>query len=129
MWHMRSSWPSVALSSVALLAVTLLLSGCSSEDRAAVAAAKCSLPVDQKAGFVHQPVDAGDHRGGLPEKRAVDVTDLGDGRYEVTGQTVIQTDNGIRGADFDCVVSPDKRDKLRGFAVTRLQVGPVRNLG
>ncbi|MGZ4560327.1 MAG: hypothetical protein ACXVXJ_05030 [Mycobacteriaceae bacterium] len=126
---MRSSWPSVALSSVALLAVTPLLSGCSSEDRAAVAAAKCSLPVDQKAGFISQPVDAGDRYGGLPEKRAVEVTDLGDGRYEVTGQTVLQTDKGIRGADFDCVVSPDKRDKLRGFAVTRLRVGPVRNLG
>lgn len=112
-----------------MLAVTPLLGGCSSQDRAAVAAAKCSLPVDQKAGFINQPVDAGDRYGGLPKKRAVEVIDLGDGRYEVTGQTVLHTDKGLRGADFDCLVSPDRRDKLRGFAVTRLQVSPVRNLG
>lgn len=98
-------------------------------DRAAAAAAKCSLPVDQKAGFINQSVDGGDRYGGFPEKRAVEVIDLGEGRYEVTGQTVVQADNGLRGADFDCLVSPERRDKLRGFAVTRLQVSPVRSLG
>ena len=103
-----------------VLGLALLSTGCAA-DRAETAAAKCSMPVEEEAGF-------GVLRGDLPTMR-VDVDDLGEGRFRVQG-TVTKRGPGaqIRAADFVCEVAPDASDKLRGFAVTRLEVGEVRNV-
>ncbi len=92
------------------------LASCGSgEDRAAVAAAKCSVPVSEKAGF---PEDA------LPEYDAQQVEDLDEGRYRVTGTSTV-VDGVSKTVEFVCEVAPDDSDKLRGFKVTRLDVKPV----
>lgn len=109
-----------------LLVVAGLASGCGPNlDRAAVAAAKCSLPVDQRLGI---PADE------TAERSDLRVTDLGQGRYRVTGIVLAGrsgvpsvTRNGAEyGTAFLCEVAPDSSDKLRGFKVTHLEVGRSR---
>jgi hypothetical protein len=99
------------------LGAALGLGACSSEaaDRAAVASAKCSLPVAEKAGL---PEDA------HPRKDAVKVEDLGKGSYRVTGRMgVVGAEHGS--VNFVCEVAPDDSNKLRGIKVTRLEVSPI----
>ena len=95
--------------------------GCAADeaDRAAVAAAKCSLPVDERAGFDTTPTGTtADHQG-------VIVTSLGGGSYRVTGQAVGHGQDGhVRRVDFTCEVAPDASDKLRGFKLISLTVSP-----
>lgn len=110
----RRRWALAAIAAV----TASLLAGCGT-DRAETAAAKCSMPVEEEAGF-------GVLRGELPTMR-VDVDDLGEGRYRVQGTvTKVGPGNQVRDAEFVCEVAPDDSDKLRGFAVTRLEVGEVR---
>ena len=101
----------------ALLCTALSLTACGDDsiDRSAVAAAKCALPVAQKAGF---PDDTS------PQTDGVEVEDLKKGRYRVTGRSIIVGDE-TRAVDFVCDVAPDDSDKLRGFKVTHLEVTPV----
>ena len=89
--------------------------GCSVdvEDRSAVAAATCSLPVDEQADFAETET------GATAEKEDVVVTSLGHGSYRVTGRPVgHELDGHVRRVDFICEVVPDSSDKLRGFRVT-----------
>lgn len=95
-----------------LIATAGLLASCSSDDREAIAAAKCSLPVDQAAGF------SDDER---PERTLVEVTSLGEGSYRVTGFA----SSAETTVEFLCEVAPDASDKLRGFTVTKLDVHPA----
>ena len=111
---MRQWW---LLRTLGLCAAAFLLgetAGCSTDERGAVASAKCSLPAAEKAGF-----------DGWFEKRDATVTDLGEGRYRVTGVVVGPPDEGARSADFVCEVAPDPSDRLRGFKVTHLEVTPL----
>lgn len=93
------------------------LAACSSdkEDRAAIAAAKCSLPVAEQAGFSK---DSPHQNVGLAVK------DLSGGRYRVTGRSSIVGEM-TKAVDFVCEVEPDDSDRLRGFKVTRLEVTPI----
>lgn len=111
----RSARSACAVVLVLGAASGLAACGADREDRAAVAAAKCSLPVAEKAGF---PQDA------LPQKEAVDVETLTDGRYRVTGRSTILSEV-TNAVGFLCEVAPDRSDKLRGFKVTRLEVTPI----
>lgn len=114
----RASSTARALSAIAvLLGAAVGLASCTSkdEDRAAIAAAKCSVPVSEKAGF---PEDA------LPQYEAREVEDLKAGRYRVTGRSAL-VGEVTKAVDFVCEVDPDDSDKLRGFKVTRLEVTPV----
>ena len=101
------------------LGASMALAACGS-DRAEIAAAECSMPVEEEAGF-------GLLRGELPTIVVVD--DLGEGHFRVQG-TVTKRGPGdqTRTADFVCEVSPDDSDKLRGFAVTRLEVSAIRTV-
>jgi hypothetical protein len=109
---------------VAVLLLAGVVSGCTgpNTDRAAVAAAKCALPVQQRLGV---PADED------PATTGVHVADLGSGRYRVTGIILasgrgvptIKTDGRDYGTQFLCEVAPDSSDTLRGFKVTRLDVG------
>lgn len=112
----RITWALAALG----LGAAMALAACGS-DRAEIAAAKCSMPVEEEAGF-------GLLRGELPTM-SVDVDDLGEGHFRVQG-TVTKRGPGdqTRTADFVCEVSPDDSDKLRGFAVTRLEVSAIRTV-
>lgn len=117
--NMRSATAAVFCAVVAVAAVGF--AGCTADqaDRSAVAAAKCSLPVDEKAGFSTTPT------GTTADKEGVTVTSLGEGRYRVTGQAVGHGENGhVRAVDFTCEVAPDASDKLRGFKVTSLTITP-----
>ncbi len=115
----RSARPGVICAVLAVVGVGF--AGCAADqaDRSAVAAAKCSLPVDEKAGFSTTPT------GTTADKEGVTVTNLGEGRYRVTGQAVGHGENGhVRTVDFTCEVAPDASDKLRGFKVTSLTITP-----
>jgi hypothetical protein len=100
-----------------LVGVAVGLACCASndEDRAAIAAAKCSLPVSEKAGFPENS---------LPQYEANDVEDLKEGRYRVTGRSTV-VGEVTKAVEFVCEVAPDDSDKLRGFKVTRLDVTPL----
>ncbi|WP_412749107.1 hypothetical protein [Krasilnikovia sp. M28-CT-15] len=99
-----------------------IAAGCSTDrlDASAIAAAKCSLPVGEKAGFGDDPT----------EKRDITVTDLGDGRFRVTG-FVVGPPEQRRSVGFLCEVEPDPTDQLRGLKVTRIEVDlpPVTTSG
>jgi hypothetical protein len=109
-----------------LLAIAGAAAGCGPNlDRAAIAAAKCSLPVDQRLGIPTSET---------AERSDVRVTDLGSGRYRVTG-IVLAGRSGVPsakrngaeyGTPFLCEVAPDPSDKLRGLKVTHLEVGRSR---
>lgn len=109
--------PGAGLVGVLLTCTTLNLVGCADGggNRSAVAAAKCAVPVAEKAGF---PDDA------LPRTDGVQVEDLKQGRYRVTGRSTIVGDV-TQSVDFTCEVAPDDKDKLRGFKVTHLEVTPI----
>ena len=92
------------------LAVSLGAGGCAKVDREAVATAKCSLAVSQKAGFDQD----------LTPLQVVTVTNLGGGRYRVEGSASA----GDKTVAYTCEVAPDASDKLRGLRVTRLDVAP-----
>lgn len=106
MHHLRGP----VITTVALL----LFAGCGggSGDRRAVAAAKCSAPVASKLDPA-DPIQV--------QIQAVDtqVTDLGGGRFRVTGSASLI---GSGQYSFACVVVPDPSDKLRGFRVVELQI-------
>jgi hypothetical protein len=110
---------------VACLVTGALLVGCQTEDRARLAAAKCGLPLAEA-------VLGEDPMGAMPQRTGVQVKDLGDGRYRVTGMVLVEgsqsvTGGGRRsGAGFVCEVTPDPSDELRGFKVTRLEVDELR---
>jgi hypothetical protein len=100
----------------AVLAVTAAvtvagLAGCGT-DREDVAAAKCNLPVREAIGVTDDSVHT--------DRYGTSVDDLGDGRYRVTGQMVLDT----KITDYVCELAPDPTDKLRGFKVTLLQTTP-----
>lgn len=99
------------------LGVVVGLASCTSnhEDRATIAAAKCSVPVSEEAGF---PEDA------LPHYEADEVEDLKEGRYRVTGTSTI-VGEVTKAVEFVCEVAPDDSDELRGFKVTHLDVTPL----
>ena len=103
--------------------------GCQTEDRARVAAAKCGLPVTEAViGAAEDPANA------MPRNVDVEVTDLGEGGYRVTGMVLVERPHsaGPRartwGASFVCEVAPDADDQLRGFRVTKLEADPLRRL-
>ncbi|MDO7869551.1 hypothetical protein [Nocardioides jiangxiensis] len=100
---------------ITLAALGAAACGADEPNRSRVAAAKCSLPVAEKAGF---PQDS------LPSTENVEVEALKDGRYRVTGRSVT-VGEGTRAVDFTCEVAPDDTDKLRGFKITRLEVTPI----
>jgi hypothetical protein len=92
-------------------ALLLLLTGCTSEDPNAVAAAKCVLPLRERVGT---PDD------GRLKTSNVRVRDLGKGRRQVTGLYATGGEGGL--GSFVCVVTPDASDQLRGLRVERLDV-------
>lgn len=112
-----------------MLAVTSLclatLLGCSSGsdhvDVHQLAYAKCGVPVREEIG---EP--SGHH----VRRSAAEVQHLGDGRYRVAGVATLTIDGEPGQADYDytCEVAPDA-DDLRGFRVTRLDVGEGRWIG
>ena len=107
--------PARMLAATSMLLVVAIGSGaCSTEDRSAVAAAKCALPVAQEAGFSDDSA---------PRQNALSVTDLGHGSYRVTGHAS-SGDDATSSVTFVCEVAPDTSDKLRGFKVTHLEVHP-----
>ena len=96
----------------AVLLTAGLMTGCGQHgDRAAVAAAKCYLPVVKALHLRHNAA---------MDTSQVQVTGLGHGRYRVTGVAEAQ---GKAPTDYTCEVAPDSSDKLRGFRVTRLILG------
>jgi hypothetical protein len=95
-----------------VLLVCTTAGSCSTHDRAAVAAAKCALPVAQEAGF---PADSS------PQQEAVEVKTLGQGGFRVTGRSA----RAGQAVSVVCEVAPDSSDKLRGFKVTHLEVTPA----
>lgn len=111
---------------LSLLMLAALASGCSGEDRSAVAAAKCSSPVAERLGVPD---------GERLERTSVEVQALGKGRYRVIGIALagvdglptVKRDGRVFGTAFLCEVAPDSTDRLRGFQVTRLQVGGASN--
>ncbi|HEX2894293.1 MAG TPA: hypothetical protein VHO29_09870 [Marmoricola sp.] len=111
----RTAHSACAAVLVLVAAAGLAACGSDKEDRTAVAAAKCSMPVSEKAGF---PEDSS------PQNEAVEVEDLTDGRYRVRGRSSV-VGEVTKAVDFVCEVAPDTSDKLRGFKVTRLDVMPI----
>ena len=100
---------------LALIAL-LLVAGCGNgtQDRAGLAAAKCSAPVAQR-------LDPSDSIQVQVQATDTQVTDLGNGRFQVTGTATVM---GRGLFSYTCDVVPDPSDKLRGFRVTELQVQP-----
>lgn len=96
------------------LVVAMATGACSTEDRAAIASAKCAQPVAEKAGFPE---------GSPPRAQGIEVEELGKGSYRVTGRYV-SADERANSVSFVCEVAPDASDKFRGFKVTRLEVTP-----
>lgn len=89
------------------------LVACSSQPSAdpdAVASAKCALPLAERLS-----VPDSTH----VQEQGVQVTDLGKGRRQVTGQVVKP---GEAFQAFTCVVAPDPSDKLRGLRIESLTV-------
>jgi hypothetical protein len=99
--------------------LVLALAGCGEDepDRATVAAAKCGLPVEQELGPTGEE---------YVDQEVKEVTDLGEGRYRVTGTAAHLglPDHDSARYEYVCEVSPDASDRLRGFRVDRLEVTP-----
>jgi hypothetical protein len=94
-----------------------LATGCASidADRAELAVAKCSLPVKEELGLAN---------GQRMDTSQVQVQDVGDGRYRVTGLASYAKEGQEDRTEsaYACEVEPDSTDKLRGFRVSALTV-------
>ena len=99
-----------------LLAIAGAAAGCGPNlDRAAIAAAKCSLPVDQRLG--------------IPTSETAERSDVRVTGIVLAGRSGVPSAkrNGAEyGTPFLCEVAPDPSDKLRGLKVTHLEVGRSR---
>lgn len=100
-----------------VLLAGVLTTGCVSidTDRAEVAVAKCSLPVKEELGLAN---------GQRMDTSRVQVQDMGDGRYRVTGLASYAKEGQEDRTEsaYTCYVEPDSTDKLRGFRVSALTV-------
>ena len=94
-----------------------LATGCSpiDTDRAEVAVAKCFLPVKEELGLASAQ---------RMETSHVQVQDMGDGRFRVTGVASYVREGRSDRAEsaYSCDVEPDSADQLRGFRVSALTV-------
>jgi hypothetical protein len=99
----------------------VVLTSCSpaATERAAVARAKCTLPTMEKLGLTGE-----DEAGVMP----LSVEDLGGGDFRVTGEITVPNagSDTTTTRSYVCEVTPDSADQLRGFRVTRLDLGPAR---
>lgn len=101
---------------VVLLAGALTTSCVSIDtDRREVAVAKCSLPVKEELGLAN---------GQRMDTSQVQVQDMGDGRYRVTGfaSYAKEWQEDRTESAYTCEVEPDSTDRLRGFRVSALTV-------
>lgn len=100
----------------ALLLITVLSTGCGeSVDTVELAAAKCGLPVYEELG---------DSDTRSVDRDVMEVRDLGDGDYRISGTATVREDQEVELFAYGCEVTPDDSDP-RGFRVTSLEVTPA----
>jgi hypothetical protein len=98
-----------------LLVLSLGACGGKSGPTASIADAKC-------VSAIYDLLNVPD--GVLLESQNVHVVHLSDGKLRVTAVVSSFGRNRVHG--YDCVVSPDPSDKLRGLKIDSLKVSPSR---